>query len=672
MIAEIFFMLMMITTGIGALSSLILQKFGKANIWSAFTATIIAAIFGIISASTVLIDQGFTINLIATSFGIFEISIDKLSAFFIIIISVLTIPVSIYSMDYIEEYRGEYNIGYMGFLYNLFFLSMILVVVATNAIFFLVAWEIMSLVSYLLVIYENRKKETISAGTLYVVMTHFGTGFIIIAFFILGSFAGDFSFTSFATIGSTLPVEYRNLLFIFLLIGFGTKAGIMPLHVWLPSAHPAAPSNVSSLMSGVMIKTAILMLIRFVFDIFGVVDTWWGLLFIIIGCISALFGVLYALVERNIKQILAYSSIENIGIIFIGLGTAMVFQAVGLIQFSSLALIATILHVFNHSLFKGLLFMGAGAIIHATHSKNIEDFGGLIKKLPKTSIFFFVGVLSICAIPPFNGFISEWLIIQSMLSSFNIADTIIQIIFPIALGVLALVGGLAIACFIRLFGITFLALPRSKHAEEAKEVPKKMQIGMGIVAFLCLITGVLASLILLVIDQVVSSITGVSIAAQLVSGIVIFPINPNFVDVSPILIAILLTVLIFGAFYASKKIGGKQKVEIGDSWDCGTPINSRNEYTGTAFSMPINRVFGGLLRPKSHIKIVPSVSPYIFKEKTFISEEKELIFEKYLYIPVVNSIKSISSRLKRIQNGNILAYLLYIFITLVVLLIFVR
>src|SRR5450759_1398422 len=449
---------------IGAATAVILNKKDRLCSYASFTSAAIAALLGIIFSISVIFGDTFSYNLSGGSYLKFGFFIDKLSAFFILVISISVFAVSIYSTGYVREYFGKKNIGYLGFLYNTFILSMILVTSADNAVMFLIVWELMSVVSYFLVVFEHEKPETRKAGFIYIVMTHIGTGFIMMSFLIFVGTSGSFSFGTFAEAGKTMTLLLKDLAFIFALIGFGTKAGIVPMHIWLPYAHPEAPSNVSALMSGVMIKIAIFMIIRVFFDFLGASESWWGYVVLTLGTISAILGILYAVMESDIKRMLAFSSIENIGIILIGIGASMIFFASGKPVLASIAAIASLYHLLNHSIFKGLLFMGAGSILYSTHTKNIEELGGLIKKMPKSAILILIGVLSICALPPFSGFISEWLTFQSLLLGFNLNESFPMIILSISAAVLALTGALAAYCFLKFFGIGFLALPRSRHA----------------------------------------------------------------------------------------------------------------------------------------------------------------------------------------------------------------
>jgi len=655
---------------LGALSAALLNRHPACR-FVTFGLASAAALAGLACAVDVLINGSFLLVLFSGRFGTFSFYVDKLSAFFILMVSLLSLAVSIYSIDYAKEYQGKYSIGLMGFLYNLFVLSMALVVAANNAVLFLILWETMSLLSYALVVYEGRKKETVRSGFIYILMTHIGTAFIALAFLLLAAYTGSFDFTSYVGSGANMPDLLKSSIFLMLLVGFGTKAGIIPMHIWLPYAHPAAPSNVSALMSGVMVKTAIYMLIRCLFEFLGVTNTWWGLLVLLVASISAVLGVLYALMETDIKRLLAYSTVENVGIILIALGAAMVFKSYGLTDLAALALIAALFHALNHALFKGLLFMGAGSVLYSTHTKNIEQLGGLIKKMPLTAAFFFIGALAITAIPPLNGFVSEWLIFQSLLLSSNLPEMAVKILIPVTVGMLALTGALAASCFVRAFGITFLAIPRTENAENAKEAPRSMLAGMGLAAGMCILAGVLATFIIPVIDGVTAPIAGASIASKLVYGLVISPTLQSFSSISPLAIAILLLVFLPGVYLASVFYGGRKKTTVGDTWDCGTPLNGRTEYTGTAFSKPVEMIFSSIYRPIKTQNTKLTSSPYIKREVTY-SDQIEPIYEKYLYDPAARITMEIAKRFGTIQTGSIQAYLAYIFITLVILLLVFR
>jgi hydrogenase-4 component B len=655
---------------LGAFGAIILNR-NPACRFMSFGLASAAALAGLACATDVLLGGSFTLALYSGTFGTFSFYVDRLSAFFVLMISLLSLAVSIYSIGYVKEYEGRYSIGLMGFLYNLFVLSLVLVVAADNVVLFLILWETMSLLSYALVVYEGRKRETVRSGFIYILMTHIGTAFIALAFLLLAAYTGSFDFSTFIGAGAAMPDLLKSTIFLLLLAGFGTKAGIIPMHIWLPYAHPAAPSNVSALMSGVMVKTAIFMLIRCLFDFLGVTDTWWGLLVLLVASISAVLGIMYALMETDIKRLLAYSTVENVGIILIALGAAMVFKSYGLNDLAALALIAALFHALNHALFKGLLFMGAGSVAYAAHTKNMELLGGLIKKMPLTALFFFIGALAVTAIPPLNGFVSEWLVFQSLLLSSNIPDMAVKILMPFAVGMLALTGALAAACFVRAFGITFLAIPRTEHAENAKEAPAPMLVGMGLAAAMCILAGVLSTFIIPVIDGVTAPLAGASIASKLAYGLVMSPTVRSFSSISPLAIAVLLLLLLPCVYLASTYYGGKKKTTVGDTWDCGTPLSGRTEYTATAFSRPFEMIFSSIYRPRKTQNTKLTSSPYIKGEVTY-SDQIEPVYEKYLYDPATRITLGIAKRFGAIQAGSIQAYLAYIFITLVILLLVFR
>ncbi|MBP7089185.1 MAG: hydrogenase 4 subunit B, partial [Candidatus Omnitrophica bacterium] len=411
------------------------------------------------------------LNLPIANFFLF----DPLTLFFLAVICIVSLPSLIYSFSYL---KGEYSASKIVLAQILLFsfvLSMALVVSVRNCLIFLVFWEIMSLVSYFLVVFDSNHSRSITAGLIYIVMTHIGTAFIIAGFMILHNYTHSFDFFAIKSASHLMPQQAKNIIFLLFLIGFGTKAGIVPLHIWLPYAHPQAPSHISSIMSGVMIKTAIYGIIRFVFFILGVNSGWWGILVLILAVISCLVGVIYALMEHDIKRLLAYHSVENIGIILLGVGLSMFFMNLNLTYLAVFALIAGLYHLVNHAIFKGLLFLCSGSVYKATGTRDIEKLGGLIKKMPHTAAYFLLGAMAISALPPLNGFVSEWLTLQAFfLGAFNIIRGS-KLFLGVCAAMLALTGGLAAACFVKAFGITFLAQPRSHFAKDAKEVALSMR-----------------------------------------------------------------------------------------------------------------------------------------------------------------------------------------------------
>jgi len=346
-----------------------------------------------------------------------SVRLDPMSAYFSLALGILATAVSIFSFGYLRNWKNK--IGVLGFFYNVLLLSLALVFTASNVFFFLVAWEVMALSAYCLVSFEHAKEEARKAGILFLIMSHAGTGLILIAFLILSTAAGRLDFTSFHLLASKLSAGQQATVFVLFFFGFGVKAGIIPIHVWLPAAHSVAPSNISALMSGIVIQAGIYGMARVFFDFFDVPSVWAGILVLSVGVISALLGVLYALMENDLKRLLAYSSIENIGIILIGFGVALMFRSYGYPNLAAVALIASLYHTLNHAIFKCLLFLGAGSVLQATHTRNMEKLGGLIRRMPVTALFFLIGAVAISGLPPLNGFISEWLTYQSLLAGFG-------------------------------------------------------------------------------------------------------------------------------------------------------------------------------------------------------------------------------------------------------------
>ncbi|MFQ5712848.1 MAG: hydrogenase 4 subunit B [Candidatus Scalinduaceae bacterium] len=608
------------------------------------------------------------------SINIFSISVtpilefvfrgDAISGFFILVISILAFSVSIYSVGYTKNIANK---GTMGFLFSIFILSMYAVVLSGNVITFLISWETMSIVSYFLVTFDREEKSA-RAGLIYAMMTHAGTAFIITLFLILFKYTGHMDFSEIKAAAKDIPDAIKTIIFIFAVIGFGTKAGIIPLHTWLPQAHPAAPSNISSLMSGVMIKMGIYGFLRIAVDVLGIGPEWWGIAIIVIGAVSSVLGVLYALMEHDIKRLLAYHSVENIGIILLGIGASMILASNGLYKLSAIAMTAGLYHTLNHAIFKGLLFLGAGSVVHSTHTKNMEDMGGLIKLMPYTAFFFLIGSISICALPFFNGFVSEWLTYQSLLFGFKSASVTAKVVAPMGGAALAFTGALAVACFVKVFGISFLGMPRSDHAKSAKESSPSMVAGMAILALLCLIFGIFPGYTIKLFSPAVLSLTGAEYMSS--SGKGILYISEISSGLSPLAILVAMLAIFFAAVVLIRIVGGKRRITYGDSWDCGiTSLTPRMQYTATAFTKPIRIIFKRIYRPRRDVKISYTLKPLFVKSIEYSSEITPF-FDRYFYKPVTIFILSIAGKVKYLQSGDLHLYLGYILATLILLLIF--
>lgn len=602
----------------------------------------------------------------------FHLLFDPLSLFFLFVIFIISLPSAVYSFSYL---KGEYSAAKTTLAWLLllvFVLSMAMVVTVSNVFVFLVFWEVMSLVSYFLVVFDTKQEKSIQAGMIYIVMTHIGTAFLIAAFLIMYKYANSFDYLAIKQAAQLMPAPTKNIVFLLLLAGFGTKAGIVPLHIWLPYAHPQAPSHISSIMSGVMIKTAIYGIIRFVLFILGVNSSWWGVLVLILAVISCLVGVIYALMEHDLKRLLAYHSVENIGIILLGIGLAMFFLSMKLPYLAVFSLIAGLYHLVNHAIFKGLLFLCAGSVYKATGTRDIEKLGGLIKKMPQTAAYFLTGAMAISALPPLNGFVSEWLTLQAFfLGAFHVIGGA-KLFLGICAGMLALTSGLAAACFVKAFGITFLAEPRSHYAQNAKEVSLSMKAGMFFLSLLTVIFGIAATVVVKSLAKVAAAATGIDISGMSFS-LNNFTLNPQTskgIYLSTPLLALVLSALGIAGF-SVYMLFGRKKAVIYKTWDCGYyKLGARNEYTATAFSKPFRIAFSFFLLPyRKQEKIRESF--YHVKSFTYETHTTR-VFKKYIYDPVLALVFKSAKSMRRIQPGSIHLYLAYIFATVLLLIVFMR
>ncbi len=627
----------------------------------------LTSVLGIFRGTPVAWSAPSGIPLFAYSF-----SYDALAGFFNLALAIPVVAVSIYSFGYLKEFEDKRNIGFFGFLFHLLLLSLTIVFTAANAFLFLIAWEVMALAAYGLVTFYHEDRETRRAGLLYIIMAHIDAGCLLLGFALLINASGSAEFASFRPIAAQLNSGQQTAAFVLFFLGFGIKAGVIPFHTWLPAAHPVAPSNVSALLSGIVIKTGIYGMTRIFLDSLGGVPSWAGLLVLIVGVVSAVLGVLYALMEHDLKRLLAYHSIENIGIILMGLGAALIFRVAGHPLLAGVALIAAMFHTLNHAIFKCLLFLGAGSVLHSTGTRNMEEMGGLIRPMPVTAFCFLIGAVAISGLPPLNGFVSEWLTYQSLLAGFGATGGLTRILFPLAGSMLALTGALAAACFVKAFAITFLALPRGAESRNAHESPRSMLVGMGGLTIACVALGLGVSWFLPVFNAMTEQLLGHRVGANLItgSGFVLSAGTPRGGTVSTAIIGVGLLVLLLPATLlvsiGTRRFGRKR----GPVWDCGLPgLSEENEYTATAFSKALRMIFSVLYKPRREIQAVFDISPYFPKEIRFESEI-EPTFEKRLYAPLQEFIFRVSSRMRTIQAGSIHAYLSYIFVTLVLLLLF--
>ncbi len=595
--------------------------------------------------------------------------IDGLSAFFLLIIGVVATLASLYGIGYRKRSGGRYRSEVFGFFYALFLAGLFLVPVANHGLFFLIVWEMMSLASYFLVVIEHHESENVRAGFLYLLMTHFGTMCISLSFFFVWGATGSFDFDMWRASLGSIDAMTLGWVYGLALIGFGTKAGIIPLHIWLPEAHPAAPSHVSALMSGVMLKTSILMLIRFFFDFFPGAGMEWGLLILVIASVSALLGVLYALSEHDLKRLLAYHSVENIGIILLGLGSAVVAGGYGRESLIFFGLAAALYHTMNHAMFKSLLFLAAGSVVSATRTRNMESYGGLLKMLPWTGFFFLVGSMAISALPPLNGFASEWLTFQSLFIGVSSPSILVKSVFIGSIAALALTGGLAAACFVKAFGISFLARPRSDAVRCARESSAVMLIPMGVLAFLSVILGVFSTTVIAGLVGIVGSIapaTGEPLHFTFRELIETRSVFSTVLPLEWVTIGLGLALALTGAsvwWYTRKR-----SVVVARTWDCGENLSVRTEITGTSFGHSLMTLFRGVLRPtrQTDVEYHDDASRYFIASYTVTTDRVD-VYRRYFYRPVQTILAFLGNKVKLLQTGNINIYLLYIFLTLIIL-----
>jgi len=585
-------------------------------------------------------------------YGTLFLRLDALSAFFLIPVLLLCALAALYGGAYLEQYKETKPLAPPWFFFNLLVASMVVVIVAHNGMLFLMAWEMMALSSFFLVTFEDEKDSVREAGWTYLVANHLGTAFLLALFILLGAKGGSLDFDRFT------PTSQQALLFLLAVIGFGTKAGFVPLHVWLPEAHPAAPSHVSAVMSAVMIKTGIYGLMRTMI-LLGPPPRWWGWLLCGIGLSSGVLGVLFALAQHDLKRLLAYHSVENIGIIALGLGVGTIGLSTGHPAIAVAGLAGALLHVFNHALFKGLLFLTSGNVTHRTHTREIDHLGGLLKRMPVTGFTFLVGAAAICGLPPLNGFVSEFLI---YLASLRAAISLTGLNAAIPLGViagLALIGGLAVACFTKAFGISFLGRARSEAAARAQETAPALLLPGLILALGCVMAGLFGASVVGAMSPVLTEITGLS--REVVRD------NLDGAARALALVAMYGTgflLIASGLAWMRSWMLSKRTVFSGPTWDCGyVRSTERMQYTASSFAQPLTETFGLLLQTQSAV-VAPSE---LFPHDASLVTETTDVCERAIYRPLFGGVSMGLASLRPLQHGKVQLYILYIALTLVVL-----
>jgi hydrogenase-4 component B len=616
----------------------------------AFTLGCFVAVLGLWRGDTLVLDLSRFAPLP------FALALDRLSAFFLLLVCVVSLPVMLFSTAYVKRHYEGTRRSLLWALLPLFVGSMVLVVTASTGFAFFFGWELMTLLSAALILIDGDAGPRRHSIFVYLLMMHAGAAAVVAAFLMFLPHAPGLGFASLRSATALLSPTARTAIFLLAFVGFGTKAGLVPLHLWLPRAHPIAPSPVSALMSAVMLKTAVYGFVRFSFDFLGPGPSWWGYVVLAAGGLSALLGVLYAISEHDIKRMLAYSSVENIGIIFLGVGASLLFLSQGASGWAALALVAALLHSLNHALFKSALFLGAGAISDATHSVDLLQLGGLLRRMRVTGSALLVACCSIVGLPLCNGFVSEWLIFRSFLAGAGLANVRAAIVLPLMAGILGLVGGIAAACFAQFYGIAFLGRPRSDEAERAVEVSRAMSTALALLATACVALGVAPGLMLRPLGMLAHDLVpGAALPAE---AFTLGRVLPWIAGGGIVLVAAL--------------VAAQRAARITRTWACGLPaLDRRMQYTSTAFSKPLRRVFAPVYRPERNVQVVPANDSY-FPTAISYRSVRTTSYERILYRPAVGAVVAAAHRLRRLQTGNIQVYLLYIFLALIGLLVFVR
>jgi hydrogenase-4 component B len=593
----------------------------------------------------------------------FHFRLDSLSAFFLLIIGGVSAGVSAFAAGYFRKGEGTPP-GLLALEYHVFLASMALVVLADDAYAFMVMWETMALSSFFLVTANHRIVEIQRAGYLYLLVAHIGAIGILLCFGVLQANTGDYTFANMRA--QALSPFWASVAFLLALFGFGAKAGIVPLHVWLPEAHPAAPSPVSALMSGVMLKTAIYGVLRVFFDLLHTPLWWWGLLLLAIGLATALFGVVFAAVQVDMKRLLAYSSIENIGLLFAGIGLTVLFSAYGMQPMAALALTAVLYHVASHAFFKSLLFVGTGAVLHATGERNLGKLGGLIRSMPWVAWVTLVGVLASAGLPPLGGFVSEWLLLQSFLFAPGLPSSVLDMLIPVVAALIALVGALAGYTMVKFFGVIFLGQPREEKLVQARDAGGWERLGMAWLVGGCLALGLFPVQFIVLIDPVTTALVGAGLGETVDdSGWLLVPVAIERSSYGPA-IFLLGVAASFALAFLLVRVLYHGRLRRAAPWDCGYPWqNARMQDTAEGFGQPIRQIFEPFFRMERELP-----TPFDAEPRYRVSVGDH--FWRWLYLPLARAVERLASLIGLLQQGRISVYLLYGFVTLIAVLVVVK
>ncbi len=646
---------------------------------------------------------------VVPNIGALSITIDNLSALFLLIAGFIFVVVSIFSARYMQHYIGRLSTKGFAFSYLLLLTSISAILISSDIFLFLITWEAMSLLCYVLVNSEYERSEARRASYLMLAVGEAGTVAIAIAFIILANAAGSTSFSAIKLASANLSHSLHWTVFLLTFLGFSTKIGLVPVNFWLPRAHPVAPANISALLSGLILNLGIYGILRVIFNILNITFVGEGIVVLMIGAISALVGILYATIENDMKRLLAHSSIENMGIICTGLGASLIFYSTKHPVFASIALIAALYHMINHSVYKSLLFMGAGIVDTSTGSRNLDDLGGLIKKMPWTAFFVLIGSLAISAMPPFNGFVSEWLTLESLLRSVELSSWAVKIAFVLSGVMLALTAGLAVTCFVRFFAMGFLGISRSQAAEKTTETTKSALLPMAVLAVVCLILGILPSYVIPTLDKIAIPLTKASASKALIPNLFMFRMTEDdklpkpFVDdfhniggqigkdiiparglaiihrggkENPVVFAMstsymiimLIGLLAICAITVWLLAARRRKVSYAPRWDGGVnELLPEMTYTATGFAQPVRVIFSAILRPR--VTDRREVIAEHFRMSIRRKQKEVHMVDRLILYPLANFAQLVSSILARMHSGRINAYAAYVLLTLIIFLI---
>lgn len=690
--------------GLGMLAALLTPQ-NRNPMLLAYVGVIAGLAACLAGAFALLTGHSFTAELWSLPTGTaLRISLDRLSGLFLFIVGGVFLPTSVFSIGYLPRYLGHHSLRSFSILYLGLFASIVAVTIAGDVFSFLLAWELMSITSYLLVNFEYEREDNIRAGYLMVAMGEGGTLAVVLALLLLANSAGALDFPALKAAGGSLTPGARWGVFLLSFFGFGVKAGLVPFNSWLPRAHPVAPANVSALLSGVILNLGIYGIVRVNLDLLAPTFVGPGVVALIVGTLSALIGILYATTENDAKGMLAHSSIENMGIITTGLGAGFIFTATAHPALAGIAFVAALYHLINHSTYKALLFLGAGTVDYRAGSRDLNLLGGLIHRMPWTTLFFLVGSLSIAAVYPFNGFASEWLTFQALLRTAELPSTGIKIVFALSGVGLALTAALAVTCFVKAFAMGFLGMPRSEHAEHALEAPASMLAPMGALAIASFLLGILPTFIIPTLSETLESLGDGRATAALVPsffthradhadlprdfaaefhdlgaqigedvvpgrGLVVLhrggPENPVVFAMSTSYGALVLLLLLLSTWLAVRRVTRRRTVRRAAVWDGGVrQLFPEMTYTATGFSNPVRVIFDAILRPRTVEDTEETVSAH-FRVAIRRSEEPTHLVDRWVLDSLTHALMRVAGWVARMHHGRVNAYVAYVLMTLV-------